>query len=456
MGRAWFDNEAPDIPLRGRQEVMEDWLTKKVPGHKLVVHSRSTGNWSDAIQPRSLLRALSNGHLDVECWVYVNKVKQFSTSRIGRDGRPQWDRFVAAYDTPTNWVMDMDDVPGVIGATSEERIASLFRRITGFGAFPPRTIVESSPGSFHLFYFGSKPGREWTWERRLATAMRAAGIARKVRTEKELETALKAGGVDLGYLKQPMELAKFRLPGSVNVKKSMGSVDTSKVVGNVVAVGWNNPDYRLPGVTELNDMDLLVPAKLSKKIEKRPLPDSAWKRFMPELRAGLTGFVKPEILDLLAEFLARNFNFLQKKKCRILQTFMAERLGVAQYTVSRLISEMKDQGWLIEEKMYQRGKYAKTYSSGPLLKICFEKALFAGHQYDLTEPYTDGESNKHFLRDVRVAVRLGIDVEDLIQIVQEKQSMRLAHKQRSAKTIARTYHLWLNRDRIPEVSQISA
>lgn len=454
MAKLWFDSQAFEtLPLAGDLATIEKWLPS-VSSMRFVMHSYTLGRWSDGVTARTIKRALKKGHLDLEIWAYANQVYPFPIPRKLPDGSTDWrERKIAPAKSPTNWVLDMDRVPLIIGTTPAQRIACLVKRLKMFGVFLPRLIVESSPGSFHLVYIGTDGVNEWSRERRLALALRAAGCLRKLRTDKEMDEALRLGGVDPAYLRQDIGLSKFRVPGTVNVKRSCGETDTSTIVARVVTEGWINEAYRVPTPSDLTTLDLFVPPVRKDNLSKprRALPQDAWKRFLPELKAGLGPLVKGALLEPLCEYVAKNFNFLQKRKCRILQTHMAEALRVEQWAVSRLLRDLKQWGWLVQTGDYKHKRHAKSYGSGPEMKACFEKALFAGRRYDIWAPYKDGESRDHFLRDIRVCTKLGYSPEEIVQIIVEKQSMRPAAKQRDVKSIERTAVLWLNRDQRSEI-----
>jgi len=441
----WFYKKAPQITLKGDPETIKFWLDiTNLPDRRYHLHSWSTGSWSGHVKAKTVERALKNGHLDVECWVYVNQLKRYAIPRNGKNG-PTYETRWGSLEAPKNWAMDMDDVPGIIGKTPQDRIDCLLKKFTQHKCPHPTMIVETSKCCFHVVYLGG-PTREWTLERRYATALRAAGCSRKVRTKQERDEALKAGGVDPDYLRQNIESAKIRMPGSVNVQKSSGSLDNPGT-GTVIAYGWYNHNYQLPTVAILAELDTVVAPRRATRESKAPksFPDSAWKRFVPHIRNVLAPLVKPDLLKSLTEYLSKNFNMLQRGECRILQTHMAEALGLEQWAVSRLIKNLKEWQILVQTRDYIQKKRAKSYGSGTVLKVAFEEALLAGTKYDIDKPYEAGTTNSHFMGDLRHLAKLSTPVEIVVQIIVQKFEHKPAIKRRSVKEIERAYDLWLNR-----------
>jgi hypothetical protein len=338
----------------------------------------------------------------------------------------------------------MDRVPDIAGGTPKDRIDSLLKKFKRFKCPDPLIVVETSPCSFHVVY-GGTAACEWTKERRYAVALLASGYRGRVVTMDDRDAVLKAGGVDPSYMRQNIEFAKFRLPGSVNIEKSCGTLDA---IGKaVVAFGWYNHQYKAPSMKLLAELDAIVPPKKDKAKSATPkdFPDAAWKRFVPFVRDALSPLVRPDMLELLSEYISKNYNFLQKGKCRILQVHMAEALRVEQWAISRLIKMLKECGVLVQTADYIQKKKAKSYGSGLVLKHAFEQALLAGREYDIEKPYEDGAVNDHLLEDLRYLARIRTPVDDAVQIIMEKQEHRPRGKKRSAKDIARAYVSWLNR-----------
>jgi DNA-binding Lrp family transcriptional regulator len=136
--------------------------------------------------------------------------------------------------------------------------------------------------------------------------------------------------------------------------------------------------------------------------------------------------------------MAENINLLTNDSFRILQTRLAEQIGITQPTLSRVIKRMVYGGVLSVIKGYEINKFAKTYGIGPKVKGDI-KIEMIGNAYDFWLPYEDGRSWDHFLEDVRQAVYKHVSLRGITEIINEKQNMRPSHKQRSLKEIENAY-----------------
>lgn len=423
---------------------MRHWINRfsSSPGLRLMMLSRHEGYCSEAVLCNTALAALDHGHAALDMWVYVNQLKSVppSLDKRSRAG------YVGAA-APCNWVLDLDNVPGISGETPQDRINSLINKLESNHCPQPVLYVETSPGSFHLVYTGKRG--DWTEARRYALAERAAGIGHAKRHQYQRDALLQEGGVDTVYLSANIERAKFRLPGSLNVMKC------PKVDGfptePVVVHGYENPDYQMPSMEMLASLDSgYVPAKKSVR-KARPFAEAAWKRWVPAIRKLLKDLVDEDILEGVVEFLAKNYNMLKKKQCRILQTYMAEQLKIEQYRVSRVLRRLVRDGILVQTADHIIGVKAKSYGCGLLLAKCFKDAETNIRNHDLHLPYSPGEVNDHFLTDIRVAVATRVPLQELTEILLDKQVGRPRDKVRGRKDIENAFISWLNKtERIRE------
>jgi DNA-binding Lrp family transcriptional regulator len=150
------------------------------------------------------------------------------------------------------------------------------------------------------------------------------------------------------------------------------------------------------------------------------------------------------MLDRIAEFLSKNYNMLKAKDCRIHQTTIAETMGIKQFALSRIIAKLKKDGILIETRTYAVGRYSKSYGCGLVLARCFRDAKADMRHRDVYKPYTPGNANTEFLKDIQHFVAVGTPLDEVVRIILEKQSDRPKDKVRGAKAIERAFFLWQN------------
>ena len=446
-GKRWFNTNAIEVAIAGTPGVSSAWLDILTANFEMrfSIQSRSTGNWSSYIKASTVKKALKNGHLDIEIYGFVNPLRRVAVTHNTPAGSRTMSKWVAS-GPPRNWVLDIDDAPGITGDTPKARIHSLISKLDRFLCPLPVFICETSPFCYHLVYTGTSEC-EWNSDARYALALRAAGCDVKVRTKQERDEALRRGGVDPAYLSQTIEQAKFRIPGSVNIKKSCGRIDTSSVIDTVEICGWQNPDYKIPTRDQISELGSDTQPTRQNNLSKisRRLPDAAWQRFVPTIQMALEPMVRDDLLVLLSEFLSKNHNMLCQGRCRILQVYMAECLKVEQYMVSRILRRLNDWGFLAMTSDYLQRKRARTYKAGPKLLALFEEVTSAGDRYDINRPYEDGAVNDHYLADIRYLTRIGASTQEVIEIITKKQYGRPRSKVRCAKQIEKAHLSWLDR-----------
>lgn len=443
----WFNTKPIQVALEGNPEVSSGWLDILTANFEMrfAIQSRSTGNWSSHIKSSTVKKALKNGHLDIEIYGFVNPLRRIAVSRQTPNG-PRTIASWVAYGPPRNWVLDMDNVSGITGEIPKDRIHSLIAKLERFNCPLPVFICETSPFCYHLVYTGTNDC-EWNTDARYALALRAAGCEVKVRTKQERDDALRSGGVDPKYLSQNIESAKFRIPGSINITKSCGRIDTSSITDRIEICGWQNPNYKIPTKDQIVELGSTTQPKRQNNLSKisRPLPDGAWKRFMPTIQASLEPLIREDLLVKLSEFLSKNYNMLRQGRCRILQVYMADCLGVEQYLISRILRRLNKLGYLVMTADYHQCKRARTYGAGPQLRTLFEEVTKAKSRHDINKPYVDGDVNDHYLADIRHLIRIGTPMDEVVQIIMKKQQGRSRDKVRSAKQIEQAYLSWFNK-----------
>jgi hypothetical protein len=176
--------------------------------------------------------------------------------------------------------------------------------------------------------------------------------------------------------------------------------------------------------------------------QAKEFPDAAWERWYPYVRALLQDWVDVDILNALAEYIAKNYNKLQTKSCRIHQNYMGECLRIEQYRVSRVLRRLIRDGILIETQSYIVGVRAKSYGCGLRLMQCFKDAKHDLKYRDVHKPYTPGQANSEFLADIRYFVATETPLVDATQIILDKQRDRPKDKVRGVKDIERAFYLW--------------
>ncbi len=312
------------------------------------------------------------------------------------------------------------------------------------GVIFPRLVVDSSPGAFHLLYISKAHTHFWTSDRRTAVAMQVAGVTPGVYTPGALAARLKAGGVDYSYMKQTIAMSKFRLPGSLNVKKCLDKSDTSLFVENVIAYGWLNENYALTDKQQTEILDSYSPFGVKARL--KGIPPNFWVRLAAQIKPGLSEIFDKKMADKLAEFIAKNKKMLKLNECRISQTYMAEALGVTQVTASRLIKRLIEEKYLIIVKDYVIKERSKTYGAGEVLAASIDKISRKRKiNYDFTKPYVDGATNAHYMKDVHAAIRAGMSIDEITKIVESKQAHKPNKKKRTTREIATFYLSCLNR-----------
>jgi DNA-binding Lrp family transcriptional regulator len=452
----WFNIPSPKFPLVGDVKKMKKFisiLTNSSPNRAFYIENPFVGSRSQGVKKNTVIRAIDNGHLSSNIWFYVNNVQKYH--RVSESNGKQFhfsELSSARGEFPKNWVLDMDNVPGIAGETSLDRISYLVEKLKSFECPLPLMIVETSIASFHLLFHGIK--EEWSDSRRYAVALRASGCTKKVTDVKERDSILKAGGVDPNYMSQNPGMAKMRLPGSVNVHKSMGKVTTWRVDKLVVIEGWINPNYHSLTNTQISSLDFFEDTEVKEKaVSKKKDEDTVWKIFYPMVKEVLASSLKGKPLKDISKFLSKNKNFLLQGKLRIHQEFLASELGITQCAVSKILKKLKDNNVLVVTAGYVKGKCAKSYGCSEKLKVCFEQKV--KKEYNPYVEYRAGEFNTQFLEDIRGMSRMGWSKDRIIQTIMSKQDMR-GKRSRTINEVAKAVDSWFNIKRDFEFVKLEA
>jgi DNA-binding transcriptional ArsR family regulator len=413
-----------------------NWLNTR-PGTRMCVFSPTYGEWHASVSPKSLIKAVNNGHLDLQAWVFANSMQKVVVPS-GKGYRTSW---VVVGGIARNWVMDMDNVPGA------SSIDELIEKLKRFKCPIPYLISRTSENRFHLLFTGDSG--TWTIGRRYAVALRAAGYTKAPKDKDELNRILKAGGVDPEYMKQSPDRHKIRIAGFTNAKRSFGEFETSKVVNKVVVESWVNLDYKTP--TPQDFLDMMRPADLC-GVENIAIGRKAkqvatyWKRYTAKIVDLLKEEVGEALAVSLAEQLAMNTKWLQKGEFRINQAKLGAILGISQPTASRILRNLTSAGILSVQDggaytFAKRGVRAIYAATDVVVKI--KKKI-----YDIFEPYQDGMTNEHILKDIRYLIRDGRSIPEIADLIMDKQASRGKGKARSRREIERACVLhqdWLER-----------
>lgn len=368
------------------------------------------------IAPVSVNRAIKAGHTDLSLYLYVNPLR--STPLY--DGK--WTKAWFLSHNTENFVLDLDESHF---ETFDELVYGLMSRKCPV----PKAIVKTSSNSFHLVYTGITG--EWTEAKRFELVKRLSNCPLGLH-EKQVEAHLKHFGIDVGYLKLKPASMKIRLPGTINYRKS------NNLTGQISVTSlWINPEelkprkLRLVKVTEkiiIVNRDRKYLYGVDKKI-----------KFLTNKLAERLG---EEDTAIFSEIFGSGWNKLFYDNCRILQERWAALFDIPQYDISRKLARMVKKGYLVVAKEYERGKYARTYGPGPVLKALMTEFMETQpryEDYDINASYVPGAVNGHYLEDIRALAWRGYTESETISFIQAKQSWRPKKKQRTSAEIRQTY-----------------
>ena len=100
---------------------------------------------------------------------------------------------------------------------------------------------------------------------------------------------------------------------------------------------------------------------------------------------------------------------------------------------------------------------AKTYGAGKKLIELVKngKKTDKLQDHNLSDPYIPGNTNEHFMKDIRVAVFRNMTPEKIVELCLEKFEERPIKNRRSEKDIYRAIELWHSRNDFIDKQEIA-
>ena len=411
--------------------LVTDFLSSSPPEMRYRVHSLTFDKFSPYFKASTVQRAIRNGHVDIELWVWVNPLTKVTDSS---SGFPTTDY---QYNGKTqSWVLDLDEIEDVYS------IANLRSTMRARGVPLPYYISQTGPNCFHCMYFGHYG--DWSERKRRWIMERWAGITGELEKDQWCKLVI-ASGVDIQYsISQHFGKHAFRVPGTINKNHPING-------GFWRCLGWRNPDYNTAHERYLAEVGVPRPENV---------PDENVEAIAtPTHRPDFTVYIQP-VLELLEETFPKGFeviktgelakmianqaNLLMKNTYRIHQVSWAKELCCSQPDISRLVKKLISMGILVKvSDSYSQGSYSKTYGAGPLLKPALGWLGMPLKTPDWVR-WDDGTSNQRLLYDVRYFYSLGMPDHKILEQLQTRQAHRPLRKQRPAKELANCLRIYKN------------
>lgn len=388
------------------------------------IRSVSTGIVSPSVGAKTILKAIENGHHDIELWVFVNPLYKTYTVDFRGAIRGAWEH----NGRTQSFVIDYDNLVG-IDNINDFKTAHKVKKMP-----MPFFISQTGPNSFHSLYLG-KYG-EWPESKRLWLLYKWAGITETISDKVELYNQLLESGIDTNYYVQGYGKHKMRVPGSINANHVMpdGSFWVVK--------GWLNTEYDSADKQYYEEVALprpnFVPLENVVSItSEKPLHNTREydkTLFVEPILAILNdlfpeGFACVKTIEI-AKMLSSNVGWLVKNDCRVLQSRWAELFGCEQFDISRLLRRLIEKNILVKvDDNFCPNRFAKTYGAGDVLR---DAIGWVGSSLPQPEwvRWDDGTSNQRMLYDIRYFVSTGMTNEEMIMLLHERQDHRPLRKKR--------------------------
>jgi hypothetical protein len=319
--------------------------------------------------------------------------------------------------------IDIDGTPGV--SSSHD----VFAKILALGLETPRAVYTTSPGHFHVPFFSGD--KNWTLQDKIEWIARWAGVSPELYLTDPVafRRACTDHGIDMVHVQST--LCEYRVPGSVNYKRSMAVghiVNVRETIWDTVAqrsamVDWstgNQANYPLL-------VSRVPPTILHAPAEPKPQIPKGERVYADLFKSSLPKTIKRNHRDSLSSYFYKNIGLLLKGACRINQIELAKYLKIPQPTISRLLRTLIDNKVLtltnpsyIQSTSGRRGQ-SKTYGAGEaLLKMI--------HGFDDSGPYLPGRGFEQSSRDIRKLSSAGFTAEQITAHVFEKYQGRVSQK----------------------------
>lgn len=382
-------------------------------------------------------RALKRGFLNTELWVYVNPMVEEFVVYKGTP-RTKW----SLMKGHNNFVIDLDKFP--LAETVEELEAHLEKI-----GVPIPYITQTGPRNFHLAFFTKD--EKFTKQKRIELAMRIAQVPQECLylNPTKAYAAFAKYGVDLHYLSMDIYYHKIRIPGTVNWKyddpvngkfvcKSNFFTGKAGKLDDYEHVSIHENRHLAESKPAVNKIDPSIflnqgePEKKKVKLVKLSTADGSLVRKVSDMLAPVIG--KKVSLEM-ARMFKENITFLKKNNLAISQKNLAQRLGVTQVTVSRIIKKLVKEGFLsISDSYYNfnpaNGKImCRVYGAGIRLreelskKVTRKSHIVMSKVESLKTDYSPGVAHNQYLQDIRDLYFLHVDPELAMKFIKLKNQV---------------------------------
>jgi hypothetical protein len=393
------------------------------------------GTSRHSVTLKTVERVIRNGHTDSQVSLYVNPQQSYVIHGVSKNGKKYALTQYMMNNTTSNWVMDIDDIPGVFD------IDGLLLKFESSKCPKPSIIVQTGEQNFHCVYFGAVG--EFSKDKRLSLSIKFANIDTTNLSKKETDDLLRKAGVDPNCIANTVSSNRVRVPGFMNLNHSTYGATNSHYKNTVFIIEkvWINKNYKTPIIS------IVKPTKIKNKQNgKKTYKD--FEKYIPGICEALSGSVPDRHLNKVSEFFANNITGLKNGKCIINQEFLAKQLGIAQKNVSIILKKLIQDGFLIVVKEYKRCVRSRTYQAGLKLMHGFVLKKTSNKPkrvYDISSPYLSGETNQHYLKDIRFLCATKVPKEEALEIIWQKMLERPKDKRRRRREISKAIGGWYSK-----------
>lgn len=397
---------------------------------RFMMRSVQIGAVAPSVIKKTVLNGIKKGHVDVEVWCYANLMQPEKRDNGNGYYKTVW----VGGPWTQSFVIDFDNLQGV--SSCEELVLSM--RVKKMPL--PFLIVHTGPNNFHAMYYGTRG--QWPARKRAWIAAKWAQVPAPEQETPEFLASLRSSGIDVSYFKQPYGGHKFRVPGTINPKYIQDGVYwtceswSNQKYDNAeqeyyAEVGQPRPNYvpaeNVQSITSVTSKPFFM--KYNPDVHREAIRAMLDDRFPYGL-----DYIK---LDDLENFICRNLGHLMKNDMRINQEISAAEWGCTQPDVSRLLKGLVAKGLLTKvSDSYKIKGWSKTYGAGDVLRN-----EVGCHGQPIAPPewvrWDTGTSHYRMLYDVRYFVSLGMETEDIIVSLQERQAHRTSYKRRPVSEMLR-------------------
>ena len=365
-------------------------------------------------------RAIENGHTDAAIWVNLRN----------RRYNPFKKREDILEDSNSSWMMDLDDIDKSFGKqyNSPEMLVKLFQER---GVLVPSHIIQTGKYNFHVVYYGHP--KFWTKTRIDLVVFKFAGIIKKPSNNQDLDKRLSASGIDPARYRVDPKYHQVRVPGSLKSKIDEGEF--------FICTMWTNSHYNSdnpfsPFLTDyrqkkfhLYDVEEHQTITESNKQTAKQIYDKTYEVALREVKSVIG---RGKASKKISELIANNIGLLKSGNLAIHQEGLAEKWGISQPTISRLLKALRKEDILkrtsrhVFVSNFHHANKATEYTIGSRLSeaIGLNPDNKGGLDEDikqnlirvLTSEYERGSTNQAFLKDLRIAYSIGVKKEDFVEL----------------------------------------